>query len=266
MKRTRSRFSDLTLIEAVNLYRHLTQAQFEQRLLYFSLGEEILPRTGLSVDNKANALTNFVIENSSHQTAKGEGLDEGIIKGTVEVPSHYSRSALTRALARDGYSLDDEGSLIRDLPPIADLPETKDELLSLLDEIGLSVARGHLDQAIKNHADGHWAAANSQMRSFLEDIFNQISKRLEPAKADEPLTSENRRARLAKTHPPFLSESLSEWSNDGKNFVNGLFKRLHAEGSHPGLSGDADCTFRLHLVLIVGHHYLQRAKNRLTAH
>ena len=36
----KSRFSELTLIEAVNLYRHLTHAQFEQQMLYFSLSLE----------------------------------------------------------------------------------------------------------------------------------------------------------------------------------------------------------------------------------
>ena len=167
-------------------------------------------------------------------------------------------------MARDGYTLSDDGSLLRDLPLIADLPEANDELFSLLDEINLPVAKGHLDQAINNHAAGNWAAANSQLRTFLENIFNELSIRLDTTKGTDPsLSSENRRSRLAAITPPFLLEFLGEWSDDGKNFVNGVFKRLHPAGSHPGLSDEEDCTFRLHMNLIIGRHYLRRFKNRL---
>ena len=264
MLQKRSRFSELTLIEAVNLYRHLTQAQLEQQMLYFSLSSEILPRAGLSVENKANVLTNFVIGNPSHQTAEGKRLDDEIVERTVVVPSQISRSALDRALARDGFTLMKDGSLMASLPEMADLPMANDELNALLDEMNMPVAKGHLDQAIKSHADARWAAANSQLRSFLEDLFNEVSIRLDTIKGSDSLNSENRRTRLAKIDPPFLLEPLGEWSNDGKNFVNGVFKRLHPEGSHPGLSDDEDCTFRLHMALIIGRHYLRRAKNRIS--
>ena len=58
--------------------------------------------------------------------------------------------------------------------------------------------------------------------------------------------------------PPFISRELNEWSDDGKNFVNGTFKRVHPQGSHPGLSDEEDCTFRLHLVLLVARLFLRR--------
>lgn len=263
MMQKKSRFSDLTLIEAVNLYRHLNHKDFEQQMLYFSLKSEILPREGLSIGNKANLLTEFAIENPSHPTASGKNLDEEIIERTVEVPYQYSRSTLARALDRDGYTLKEDGSLMTSLPTVADLPAANDELSSLLDEMGMPVAKGHLEQAIKNHADGNWAAANSQLRTFLEKAFNDISKRLDPEKADESLSSYQRRTRLAQIESPFLMKSLGEWDGNGVDFVNGMFKRLNSEGSHPGLSDDEDCTFRLHLVLITGRHFLRRAKSQL---
>ena len=264
MTQEQSTFSELTLIEAVNLYRRLSShARFEQQMLYFSLNSETLPREGLSIDSKANLLTTFVIGNPSHQTAEGENLDAGIIKRTTEVSQPWERSTLQRALARDGYTLMDDGSMIRDLPPIADLPEANDELFSLLNELGLPVAKGHLDQAIKNHSEGHWAAANSQLRTFLEEVFNEISKRLDAEQGDKQLTSHQRRTRLAQIVPPFLEKSLGEWDDNGVDLVHGIFKRLNPEGSHPGLSDDEDCTFRLHMILIIGRHYLRRHKNRL---
>ncbi|MBI3463554.1 MAG: hypothetical protein HY000_10925 [Planctomycetes bacterium] len=36
-----------------------------------------------------------------------------------------------------------------------------------------------------------------------------------------------------------------------KNFINGVFNRLHPQGSHPGLLDEEDCTFWVHLVLLV---------------
>ena len=48
--------------------------------------------------------------------------------------------------------------------------------------------------------------------------------------------------------------------------MEGVFKLLHPEGSHPGLSNEEDCTFRLHMVLIIARHFLQRAKSRLNSY
>ena len=48
----------------------------------------------------------------------------------------------------------------------------------------------------------------------------------------------------------FLAVDRNEWTRTGKNYVNGLFKMLHTEGSHPGLSDEDHSTFRLHVVLV----------------
>jgi hypothetical protein len=51
---------------------------------------------------------------------------------------------------------------------------------------------------------------------------------------------------------------LTEWDDDGKGFINGLVRRLHPHGSHPGLSGQDDSTFRLHTILLVARLLLAR--------
>ena len=259
--RETSRFSELTLIESVNLFRQLNQAGFDQLALYFSLQSEIPPGYGMSVENKANRLTTFAKNNPFYQTASGENLHEEIIARAAKLASPKVNVALARALARDGFTLTTDGTVISSLPPVADLPQTNDELHSLLDELDMEVAKGHFDQAIQNHADGNWAATNSQLRPFLEELFNELSRRLAPSEGNPAHSSESLKTRLAKAQPPFLLEYLGEWTGDGKNFVNGLFKRLHAEGPHPGLSGEEDSTFRLHLAMIVARHYLRRARD-----
>lgn len=56
----------------------------------------------------------------------------------------------------------------------------------------------------------------------------------------------------------FLSIPLNEWDNEGRGFINGLFKRLAPAGSHPGLSEPDDSTYRLHIVLLTAALVLRR--------
>jgi hypothetical protein len=161
-------------------------------------------------------------------------------------------------LERDGFIPDENGVLRRTLPEVLDLPAADDEVHVLLDCYQLTTPKGHLDQAIRAHSEGDWAAANSQFRTFLESLFDEIAVCLDPGNAPATKTGETRRQLLSNFQPPFLSRDLNEWSDDGKNFVNGTFKRLHPQGSHPELSNEEDSTFRLHLVLLTAQVFLRR--------
>jgi len=180
----------------------------------------------------------------------------------VEEAASYVHSAsatperFVRALERDGYTIDEKCQLRPTFPKAFDLPVAHDEVHLLLAQHHLVTPKGHLDQAIESHARGNWAAANGQLRTFYESLFDEIALLLEPQSA--PPAGETRRQRLANLTPPFLSRDLKEWSDDGKNFVNGVFKRLHAQGAHPGLSDEEDSTFRLHLVLLTAGLFLRR--------
>lgn len=117
----------------------------------------------------------------------------------------------------------------------------------------------HLDEAVEAHTRGDWAAANSQTRTFMESLFEQIAHHLDPTAAAAAGSSENRRALLAERG--FLSKQRNEWTNDGKNYIGGLFKMLHTEGSHPGLSDEDRSTFRLHVALVTARTFLRRLRN-----
>lgn len=169
-------------------------------------------------------------------------------------------TAFVRALERDGFTVE-RGVVRRALPDVLDLPAADDEVHMLLERHGMTTSLGHLDQAIRAHSEGHWAAANGQLRTFYEGLFDEIGSLLDAALLDVK-PGETRRQRLANMTPPFLSRDLNEWSDDGKNFVNGVLKRLHSQGSHPGLSDEEDCTFRLHLTLLVARLFLRRLDAR----
>ena len=173
-----------------------------------------------------------------------------------------AQAVFGRALARDGYvvMLSEENGrqawLRTALPEEVQLPQTDDEVHQLLKHFGFATPLGHLDQAIEAHTRGDWAACNSQLRTFLESLYDEIAYRVKPAEAPQLASSENRRRLLADIG--FLSMARKELSEDGKNYVNGLFKMLHTEGSHPGLSDEDHSTFRLHIVLVTARTFLRR--------
>ena len=150
------------------------------------------------------------------------------------------------------------------LPENIQLAEKGDELNSLLESFDFTVPKGHLDQALNAHTRSDWAAANAQMRPFIEGLFDLIAALLVGETQPLPPTSQGKRELLAKLDPPFFLPSLNEWEiGDKGGFIQGFWRRLHPQGSHPGLSDEEDSTFRLHLVVLVAWHYMKRLEKRL---
>ena len=261
-------YSLLTMTKGAALFEEQTQAKVDRLIIELDLEDQLNLPSELSRDHKVNRIIQYAKKNPEHQTMEGSNLTDRIVEKAAELAGelkpvwkeHPAYMGFVRALNLDGFILEEEGRIRRTLPEVADLPEANNEVNVLLEALGFNTPKGHLEQAIANHSNGNWAAANSQLRTFLQSLFDEIALAVDNAKASTVQTGENRRQFLAKTEPPFLVEQLGEWSNDGKNFVNGVFKRLHAYGSHPGLSDEEDCTFRLHLVLITARHFLRRAK------
>lgn len=268
-----SRFGKASVYEAANSLEHMGHSDINNLMLRYQISEDIVPRgVSPSIRHKTNFFIEYAFKHPEHVTIDGRNLWNAIVEDVVYSAFEIAHvpPKLLHALDRDGYtiaekrrdgaySLERPQILInRKLPDSADLPKIDDEVHILLNELGLTTAKGHLDQAVDNHGRANWAAANGQLRTFMEELFDAIAKRIDPGKAKSLPTSENRRDLLA-THG-FLLEPLGEWGSQGKNFVNGLFKRLHGSGSHPGLSDEDDATFRLHICLITARVFLKRAR------
>lgn len=264
-------FTRPTVVAAVEfLADALSQARFDQLVVRLGLDDEIPQGQVMSVTAKSAILARIINRHATQNVDTLDGpvtLAEATVREAVRVAvsqdSRIGQERFLRGLALDGYIIYwNEGqvpSLRAALPDEVDLPAADDEVHQLLTRFGFNVPLGHLDQAIDAHTRGDWAAANSQIRTFLEGLLNEIASYIDAQKAVELLTSENRRAWLAEFG--FLSYSRSEWTHDGKNYLNGLFKMLHTDGSHPGLSDEDHSTFRLHLGLITGRVLLRRLNN-----
>jgi hypothetical protein len=265
-------FTRPTIVAAVEfLGKMLTQAKFDQLVVRIGLDDEIPQGQVKSVATKSALLARPVNQRAMQIVCTLDGpvtLAEAAVREAVGVTMpQYAKAEqerFLRGLALDGYvvSWDEDARtpLLRAaLPGEVDLPAADDEVHQLLKQFGFNVPLGHLDQAIDAHTRGDWAAANSQIRTFLEGLLSDIASHIDPQKAAALATSESRRAWLAERG--FLSSSRNEWTSDGKNYLNGLFKMLHTDGSHPGLSDEDHSTFRLHLGLITGRTLLRRLNN-----
>ncbi|NTZ72601.1 hypothetical protein FCI59_14875 [Pseudomonas protegens] len=264
-------FTRPTIVAAVEFIGEvLTQAKFDQLVIRLGLDDEIAHGPEKSVTAKSAQLARIVNQRAMMSVSTLDGtvtLAEAAVREAVAltVPKYakVQQERLLRGLALDGYVVSwSEASypLLRAaLPGDIHLPDDDDEVHQLLKHFEFVVPHGHLDQAIEAHTRGDWAAANSQIRSFLEGLLSDIALSIDPQKAAQLPSSENRRAWLAEIG--FLSITRNEWTSDGKNYVNGLFKMLHTDGSHPGLSDEDHSTFRLHLGLITARIFLRRLKS-----
>jgi hypothetical protein len=257
-------FSRTSIVEAVSLLDNQPHSNIDRLIIRFGLEKSISGSRQKYVEEKVNAVSSYLIEHPDFQGTNNSDLTFEVIEFLVDDSFETSQDRyfkLRNSLARDGYRVED-GKLRTILPENIDLSKKENELELFLKSSDFKIARGHFEQAIDAHTRGAWAAANGQLRTFVESLFDEIAKRVVD---DTPLpsSSHNRREALAKADPPFFMASLNEWEIGSKGgFVQGFWRRLHPDGSHPGLSDEEDSTFRLHLVVLVAHHFLKRFNER----
>jgi hypothetical protein len=248
-------FSRRSILALVNTLNFRTHDEVERFSIEFELESVI---SGQWIKEKETSIMKYLVENGNTKTQSGAPFVVDVVEYLLRDRSNCANTeALENALAKDGYELT-ESSVRKSLPSAIPLLESENKLVEILNRRGLTVAIGHYEQAIAAHGRGDWAAANAQMRSFVEDFFNQCHALLN---AGSGTTTQQRKEDLARTG--FFVSQYNEFLNNGTGFVEGFWKRLHPQGSHPGLSESADSSFRLHLVLLVLHHYAERLDAQL---
>ena len=249
----------------------LSQAKFSRFVL--KLGEEFsrwIPGENLSLLKRVNGLIELYDQQPERKLDDGRYLALAIVEKAVELEDNPMTrpwaeekpepSALAKSLQLDGFEVEN-GKLKSQLPLISGNASDEDQVTLLLQKFGFSVTLGHLQQALNAHTRGDWASANGQIRTFMESLFDDLAVSIGTAKPETP-SGHQRRLSIAKANPAFFNEKDNEWSDDGKGFFNGVIRRLHSQGSHPGLSDSEDCTFRLCLALLVAHDLLRRLDTR----
>ena len=151
--------------------------------------------------------------------------------------------------------------MLPDDVPSMDVRAVQSELETLMAKHGLTIATGHLTQCITAFSRGDWAASNGQLRSCFEAVIHGVTERLDH---DPQANMAQYLKVLGEANPAFLYPEYNEWhlQDQKPQFIKGLWARLHPEGSHPGLSEEDDCTFRLQIVTITLRLLLRRLDAR----
>ncbi|QRG09954.1 hypothetical protein EZH22_29860 (plasmid) [Xanthobacter dioxanivorans] len=265
-------FTRPTIVAANELLAEAIRShtQINKMVLRLGLEAEIPDDTSLGIEKKCDRLGRTILDRALVPVETLDGrfsLAEAFVREAVSLAEQSSSSIrqrdLLRGLARDGYVVvwgewRAPPKLRAALPEEVDLPAADDEVRELLKRFGFTVPLRHLDQAIEAHTRGDWEAANAQLRTFLEGLFNDIARSIDPSRAARLQEGINMRQMLADNSIEFLAIDRKEWTADGRSYIEGLFKMLHTDGSHPGLSDEDHCTFRLHVVLVTARTFLRR--------
>lgn len=268
-------FSRKTILAAIETLSEMSHSQIDWFVLQYKL--DIVAEPLANKQKRAALIAEYLLRKPKRPDEDGYNLVDVIVRERVVNAIEGCTSSyagfdyeqfqlnypnLHRGLKRDGFTIKD-GQLRRALPEELDLPQADDEVHALLDAYNFATARGHLDQAITAHGKGDWAAANAQLRTFVEELFNKFAERLAAGVTDLPPAGPQRQLWLAQWKSPFFIAELNEWKGQGTGFLQAFYRRLHPAGSHPGLSNEDDSTFRLHLVLLVARLLLKRLQQHL---
>lgn len=289
--------SKRTLLHIVNTsVMDLSSAQIDTLLI--TLGLQIpQPINGQNVSKeiKKNVIYQHVIDNPTINGPFGQNLHLDLLQYFVDafyqthpdIPSPdlnpfnfdddpvvehipdselFSRSypQLANLLRMDGYTVV-EKQIVSLLPQEIETANVESELERLLRHFNMNIASGHLEQAIMNYRNGNWAAANAQFRPFFENLMVEIHNRLLPGRVTQDYgLAFGDLSNTQVLNPSFFSAALNEIvsPNMDRPFIPGLWKRLHPNGPHPGLSDEEDCTFRYHICAIFARYALSRLANR----
>ncbi|MEA1972521.1 MAG: hypothetical protein U9N34_04400 [Candidatus Cloacimonadota bacterium] len=239
-----SKSTILQIVKAVNLSTHNEVDEFA---ITYDLENVI---SGQYIKEKETSIAKYLIANPNMNGPNDANLQYEILEAAIK--RHKKSSPwksfdeqypdLLNSLKKDGYKIEDD-NIRQILPSQIPLVSQESELENLLTTHNFNVAKGHYDQAIAAHGRGDWAASNAQLRSFVEELFNELQSRVCPGSYT---SSQMKKQALAQSG--FFIGQYNEFLSNGTGFVEGFWKRLHPSGSHPGLSEESDSTFRLELI------------------
>lgn len=156
---------------------------------------------------------------------------------------------LDAALRADGYQVR-EGELVPVLSPLVEAVKEEGIVERLLGKRGFDIAKNHLTQSYENYVEGNWEAANGALRSFLQDVFDQIALIIAPQEA--------RRKEPGGERRKLLQEKGFIESDAEAKLVSTFFQFASHKGSHPGISNESDSRLRRYIAIALASYYLEK--------
>ena len=200
-------FSPRTVLRTIQAFGFTTNAQVANLALEYGL-DEVLGEGG--IEKKEARLAQHIARHPELEGPDGGALVHELIERVVAarctrrwgdpLDPDEELPELVHSLKQDGFVLVN-GKLAPLLPEAVPVAELCDELTRLLQEYGFEVALGHMEQGTDAHARGDWAAANAQLRTFIEELFDRIASLLSGGQTDGFGSSHQRREWLARSRP-----------------------------------------------------------------
>lgn len=248
-------FSRATIVDVLRLFSSKTHTELNS--FFFKYGVDECVHQASNKEDKCLCVAKYLLDNPNAEGILGGNLSFEMVEDILSFfvnDNYYDESSgefygfpkLKRLLLKDGFIIR-EGKLVRLVDSTMDYVENEGVLLSILNKYQLEVAKGHYTQAINAFTRGDWAACNSQIRSFVEEVFNKLAEDLT---GNRYADSHAARTALSQCTPKLFYPELNEWLNNGMGYFENFWRRLHPQGSHPGLSDEYDSMFRLNLVQI----------------
>lgn len=249
-------FSRATLIDIFTLFSVQSTSTLDK--FFYKYGIDEYTKYETSKERKVLAAVNYLVDNPNAKGILGGGMSfemvEDILNLFVVNEYHYDENTgefrdfpkLKRLLLRDGFEIR-ESQLVRMVDSTIDYIENESLLLKLLGKYKFQTAKGHYEQAVNAFTRGDWAACNAQIRTFVEELLWRIAEDITGNKFSD---SHSARSSLSQSSPKLFYPEFNEWLFNGQGYFEAFWKRLHPQGSHPGLSNENDSMFRLNLVQI----------------
>ena len=156
--------------------------------------------------------------------------------------------ALLASLAADGFEWG-LNSLVPSMPlPAQPAPEVSALESDLIDH-ELRVAATHYRQAVDNFVDGNFEAANGQLRSFLEALFQALG------------VSAGAQANVGADAAVVHLRRVGSLDEAESQFLRGLWAGAQDNGPHAGLTNEEEARFRLHTATAAARYLLRRGSD-----
>ena len=269
------------------IVKQKTHAKWDEWLIESGLAEDEGP--GSSLVARANDLARRCKSNPK-LTAMTDGGEDDARRAIVEEALAGERwgehnadrlSRLERALGLDGYCLVpsvveliqvDSASLwprsrgetrvqaVRKTTTKENAPEANalSDLQQRLADAGWIATRKSLEDALENHTRGNWRSGNADVRAFLEGLLRDLAGKTvggEPPEWSTLQAAEIQRKCWA------IIEKATLLNEDEVKYGRALWKLLHVEGPHYGLSTETTASFRIEAVLTFARLLLKRDTN-----
>jgi len=262
-------FSKQLIVELVDHMPNF-HLDLEKYLIKKDLDDKIDFLPGDSVEKKKSKIRKFLISNQGIKDNFGNdiviNIAEDAIKTLCDRYGYDNDNGtyifnqfpdLYKYLKFDGYDIDfDNGTLIRVFPDNTSIEKKEDNILDFLKKYRFNTTKGHYEQAKGSYLDDNLAALNGQLRTFTESLFMEMAgliKEREQTNQDivkiSCVDATTSMQVLAKCSHPILDVTLNEWIGNGKGYMEAFWKRLHPQGSHPGLPELDEVVYRFHLVI-----------------